>query len=139
MTVVMANDERKTNTKQTGVRSVYASVMAHLEYEPEGNHITCAQRWRRQGDKDVGAKQLVKVFECGLFLCDISLWSLLLPLNQPQTTETVEMPPGWLGIDRIKVKHLSVQCTWADAQAAYVSSPAILKSLRSVILNSWLG
>lgn len=83
MTVVMANDERKTTTKQTGVRSVYASVMAHLEYEPEGNHIACAQRWRRQGDEDVGAEQLVKVFECGLFLCDIFLWSLFLPLNQP--------------------------------------------------------
>lgn len=69
---------------------------------------------------------LSRYLSAGLFLCDIFLWSLFLPLNPPWTTEMVEMPPGWLSIDRIKVKHLSVQCTWADAQAAYVS-------LRSVI------
>lgn len=88
------------------------------------------QRWCRQGDEDVVAEQLVKVFECGSFPLDISLWS---PLNQPWTTETMEMPAGWLSIDRIKVKHSSVQCIWANAQADYVSSPAFLKSVCCVI------
>lgn len=53
--VFTANDEWKTNSKQTGVQSVSASALVHLKHKPEGDLIG-RMKWERMlGATDVSA------------------------------------------------------------------------------------